>query len=153
MEKIIINVFISHAWKHSDAYDTLYEWIFNKSWTKGQMPLTFRNYSIPKDDPVHTNGTDEGLIQVIEDKIKPCSVIAIPTGMYATYSKWIQKEIDISKKFSKPILSIAPWGQERESSNVKKASRKHVGWNQKSVIDGIYDLYYSQRVDEYMNNG
>lgn len=68
-------------------------------------------------------------------------VIVIPTGMYANYSKWIQKEIDGSLGYSKPILAVNPWGRQRASGIVVDSASKLVGWNKKSVINGIWELY------------
>jgi hypothetical protein len=62
--------------------------------------------------------------------------------MYANYSKWIQKEIEGAKYYGKPILAVNPWGQERKSSTVQAAADRYVGWNSKSVAQGIWDLYY-----------
>ena len=140
---IRIHLFISHSWQYSDHYNKLHEWIFDNDWTvkSNQIKLNFQNHSIPKDDPVHTNGTVHELKKAITSKIKLCDVVVIPTGMYANYSKWIQKEIDISKDNSKSILSISPWAQERQSSIVREASDSHVGWNKQSVVEGIWNLY------------
>jgi hypothetical protein len=65
-------------------------------------------------------------------------VILIPTGIYSTYSRWIDKEIAISKKdFRKPILAIDPWGAQRSSRIVVDAADLVVGWNTESIVDGI----------------
>ena len=56
-------------------------------------------------------------------------MIVIPLGMYANYSKWIQKEIDGANCYAKLILSVNPWGQERRSSVVVDAAKETVGWN------------------------
>jgi len=37
--------------------------------------------------------------------MKPCGAIIILAGVYATYSKWINKEIAIAQKYNKPILA------------------------------------------------
>ena len=68
-------------------------------------------------------------------------MIVIPTGMYANYSEWIQKEIDGADAYNKPILAVNPWGQERKSTVVYSACSKLVGWNSESVVDGIWKLY------------
>lgn len=136
-----IHVFISHAWKHSGHYDTLADWIFNQNWSVGQASLDFRNYSVPKDDPIHDAANDRQLREAILRQISMSHVIVIPTGMYANYSKWIQKEIDGSLNYSKPILAVNPWGQERTSNVVTDSATKLVGWNKDSVIGGIWELY------------
>lgn len=141
MSKHTINLFISHAWKYSTHYETLRKWIFDERWSTGQASLNFRDYSIPKDDPVHTNGTDIQLKEAIDAKLSKCSVILVVTGVYATYSKWIKNEIKLSQKYGKPILAIAPHGAKKSSAIVNATATKSVGWTKKSVIDGIWELH------------
>lgn len=62
--------------------------------------------------------------------------------MYVNYSKWIEKEIDGAKNYSKPMLGVNPWGRERISSVVKNVADTTVGWNSRSVVRGIWDLYW-----------
>ena len=56
----------------------------------------YKNYSIPKDNPVHTDGTDEELYDAIIEQISHASVVIVLTGVYATYSRWINDEIYIA---------------------------------------------------------
>ena len=136
-----IHVFISHSWAYSGHYDTLADWIFNQNWSVGQASLDFRNYSVPKDDPIHNADNDKQLKEAIYNKIARSHVIVIPMGMYANYSKWIQKEIDGAGEYDKPILAVNPWGQARSSSVVRDAAKKEVGWNKKTLVSGIWELY------------
>lgn len=136
-----IYVFISHSWSYSGHYDTLSRWVFDKNWSVGQISLKFQDLSVPRDDPIHNTNNDTQLKQALFYRISQSDVIVIPTGMYANYSKWIQKEIDGSKEYGKPILAVDPWGAQRTSSIVASAAAKLVGWNAKSVIGGIWDLY------------
>lgn len=136
-----IHVFISHAWKYSGHYQSLADWIFNENWSVGQASLDFRNYSVPKDDPIHDAPNDRLLRDAIMRQISMSHVIVIPTGMYTNYSKWIAKEIEGSTGFSKPILAVNTWRSQRTSSVVANAASKIVGWSKKSVIDGIWELY------------
>ena len=136
-----IHIFISHAWAHSHHYDTLAEWIFMEKWSVGQASLQFLDYSIPKDNPVHNAVNDLQLKRAIFDKIARSHVIVIPSGMYATKSKWIQKEIDGALEYGKPILAVNPHGQQRKAGIVLNNSTKAVGWNKKPVINSIWELY------------
>jgi len=79
--------------------------------------------------------------EALYNKISRSHVIVIPMGMYANYSKWIQKEIDGAIEYDKPILAIDPWAQKRSSSVVRDAATKEVGWNKISVVGGIWELY------------
>lgn len=136
-----IHIFISHAWAHSEDYDTLASWVFDERWSVGQASLDFHNYSVPKNDPIHNAPTDSQLKDAIFNQIARSHVIVIPTGMYAAYSKWIQKEIDGSIQHQKPILAVVPRGKQRTPGVVIDNATSEVGWAKKSVIDGIWALY------------
>ena len=136
-----IHVFISHAWSYSDHYDTLSDWIFGESWSAGQASLQFHDYSVPKDNPIHNAPTSSQLKDAIYNQISRSHVIVIPCGMYASYSSWIKKEIDGANYYRKPILAVNPYGQERSSGVVLDNANDAVGWNKKSVVNGIWNLY------------
>lgn len=100
----------------------------------------YKDYSVPKDDPIHSCGKDCELYMAIKRKISPCNVILILAGVYSTYSKWINKEIYICKKeflTAKPIICVAPWGAERISSIVRDNADAIVNWNTNSIVDAI----------------
>lgn len=139
-----IHVFISHAWAYSEHYDTLAKWIFGESWSVGQASLDFRDFSIPKNNPIHNVSSTKALREAIFNQIARSHVIVIPTGMYATHSKWIKEEIDGAKSYSKPILAVNPWGQKKRSGLVIDNADDGVGWNKKPVINAIWKLYYGQ---------
>ena len=136
-----IHVFISHSWSYSGHYDTLSDWIFGQNWSFGQASLDFRDFSVPKNHPIHNTSNDTQLKNAIYNKISCSHVIVIPTGMYATYSRWIEKELDGAVHYSKPILAVNPWGQVRNSSVVQQKATKSVGWNKKPVVNEIWNLY------------
>ena len=59
------NLFISHSWAYSDAYDKLVNLLNARSYFR------YSNYSVPKDDPLHISGTDKMLYAAIKKKIAP----------------------------------------------------------------------------------
>jgi len=128
------HLFISHSWAYGENYNKLIEKLKERPYFK------FSDYSVPKDDPIHTSGTDKELKEAIENKMKPCGVIIILAGVYATYSKWINKEIKIAQDYGKPILAIEPWASEKTSKVVKDAADKIVKWNTESIISAIREL-------------
>ena len=83
------HIFISHSWAYSDTYEKLVA-LLDKDGS-----FSYSNYSVPKDDPIHTNGTDKELYTAIKEKISHASVVLILAGVYSSYSKWIDKEIKI----------------------------------------------------------
>lgn len=139
-----IHVFISHAWAHSGHYDTLAKWIFEESWSVGSTSLDFRDFSIPKGNPIHNVTSTQMLQNAIFNQIARSHVVVIPSGMYANYSKWIQKEIDGAKSFGKPILAVNPWGQQKKAGVVLNNADDGVGWNKEPVINAIWQLYYAK---------
>ena len=140
-----IHVFISHSWSYSHHYSTLRRWIFEEKNHLGQASLRFRDFSVPKDNPIHKVSNAKALREAIYRKIERSHVIVIPLGMYANYSNWIKKEIQGAKLKSKPILGVNPWGQLRSPSVVGNAAQNTVGWNKKSIIRGIWELYRNDR--------
>lgn len=123
-------IFISHSWSYSKQYDKIEEFL-------KQEGILFYNHSVPKDNPILTNGTDAQLETAIDAKVKGCSCVIILAGVYATYSKWINKEIKIAKKYNKPIIAVEYWGSEKTSSVVKEAADVIVKWQTKSVADAV----------------
>ncbi len=131
------NLFISHSWRYGDAYDRLVKLLENRPY------FAFQDYSVPKDDPIHNANNDAQLRQAILYHMRPCHVILIMAGVYATYSKWINIEVDLAMNGfhnPKPIIAIRPWGSERISTVVRAAADQIVGWNTESVVRAIRDL-------------
>jgi hypothetical protein len=130
-------LFISHSWAYSDNYEKLVALLNNRPY------FSYTNYSVPKGNPVHTNGTDKELHEAIKNKISQCQVVIILAGVYSSYSKWINKEIGIAKNdfsFPKRILAIEPWGSEKTSKIVKDNADKIVKWNTESIVSAIREL-------------
>lgn len=123
-------IFISHSWAYSAHYDKIEEFLT-------QEGVSYYNHSVPKDDPIHTNGTDKQLRAAIDAKIRGCSCVIILAGVYTSYSKWINIEIELAQQYNKPIIAVQPWGAERTSAAVKKAATTIVGWNAKSVANAV----------------
>ena len=131
------HLFISHSWNYSDAYDRLVDLLRDRSY------FSFKNYSVPRNDPIHGAGTDAQLRQAIRRQMAPCGVVLILAGVYATYSKWIEKEIRLAKRdFNqpKPVVAIKPRGSTRISVPVQQAADRIVGWSTESVVGAIREL-------------
>ena len=131
------NLFISHSWSYSDQYDRLERLSRERSYFR------FKNYSVPRNHPIHNVGTDAQLLDAIRSQMAPCGVVLILAGVYASHSKWIEKEITLAESgFSqrKPIIAIEPWRSERTSVRVKKAADRHVKWNTEKVVGAIREL-------------
>ena len=130
----LYSVFISHSWTYGDAYERLVELL-------EKHPLfKWRNYSVPKDDPIHDAPNTAALETAIREQMGHAGCVLILAGVYSTYSKWINREIKIAKSMGKPIIAIEPWGSERTSQVVKDAADDIVKWQSASVVNAIRNL-------------
>lgn len=129
------NLFISHSWSYSDAYEKLCNLL------NAAPRFSYRNYSVPKDDPIHNAPNQQVLYDAIKQKVRFCEVIIIMGGVYSSYSKWIQKEIQIAKRdFNKPILAVKPWANTNVSLIVQDNADQLVNWNTNSIVSAIREL-------------
>lgn len=127
------NLFISHSWAYSDAYEKLVNLLDSAD------NFSYKNYSIPKDDPIHNAKYDYQLKEAIRNQIKHASCILILAGVYSTYSKWINIEIELAQEMGKKIIAIEPWGSERTSTIVKNNATKIVKWQTSSIVKAIIE--------------
>lgn len=128
------HLFISHSWSYSDQYERL------TSLLTGRGYFEYKNYSVPKYDPIHNAPSTEKLKAAIKEQIAHASVVLIMAGVYSTYSKWIDIEIELAKAMGKPIIAIEPWGSERTSYKVKENATRTVAWNSNSIVDAIREV-------------
>lgn len=127
------NLFISHSWSYSKAYEGLTKLLDNAPY------FSYKNYSVPKDDPlrIYSKYYKAELRNKIENQMRSCSVVLVLTGVYASYSDSIDMEIEIAKSLRKPIIAIECWGSERTSRKVKENADRIVGWNTNSIVNAI----------------
>ena len=127
-------LFISHAWRYNDEYYraiNLLNQANNFSWA---------NHSDPKHDPLVDPSTPVGkytMIRHLRNQIQGTHCVLIISGMYAAYRYWIQKEIELSADFYKPIIGLIPRGQERTPIAVQNVAVEMVGWNTDSIVSAI----------------
>ena len=125
------HLFISHSWTYSDAYDKLVKLLDEAN------NFDYKNYSVPKDDPIHDADNTKELKEAIREQMKHASRVLILAGVYATYSKWINIEIDLASEMRKKIIAVEPWGAERTSKVVKDNADYIVKWNTSSIVNAI----------------
>ena len=125
------NLFISHSWVYGDAYDRLVDMLDAKPY------FIYKNYSVPKNDPIHNARYDYQLRAAIKEQMQHASCVLILAGVYATYSKWINIEIELAKEMGKRIIAIEPWASQKTSQTVKNNADVIVGWNTESIVKAI----------------
>lgn len=130
----IYDLFISHAWRYNEDYNSLVKHL------KDANNFKWRNYSVPEHDPVLDPDDSHDarlLVAELDGQIKPVNCVLIISGMYVAHSRWIQTEIDLAHKYDKPIIGLRPWGQERIPAAVSSVAKELVGWNTDSIVAAI----------------
>lgn len=125
------NLFISHSWAYSDAYEGLVKLL------DSNPNFDYKNYSVPKDDPIHNARYDYQLKEAIRNQMQHASCVLILAGIYSTYSKWINIEIELAQEMRKKIIAVEPWDSEKTSCVVKNAADVIVKWRTDSIISAI----------------
>lgn len=128
------NLFVSHSWNYGSQYNKFTNLL------KARPYFSFKNYSVPATNPITGARTDRQLYDAIERKVRSCSVVIIMAGVYSTYSKWINKEIEIAKRLGKPILAVKPHGSTNISTTVRAAADEVCSWSTESVVSAIRRL-------------
>lgn len=131
------HLFISHSWAYSDAYQRLVALLNRRRYFR------YKNYSVPRDDPIHNAPTVKALRAAIRQQMAPSGVVLILAGVYATYSRWIDEEIALAQggfEAPKPIIAIRPRGSAKTSTTVKDAAARVVGWNKDSIVAAIREV-------------
>jgi MTH538 TIR-like domain (DUF1863) len=124
-------IFISHAWRYSEHYDTIVKW-FNE-----EPNFSWKNCSVPSDDAL-TDKTTKGLSEGMTRQISPSQIVLVLGGMYVAHSSWIDYEIREAKRMNKRIVGVRPWGQEKIPTIVQDASIcEPVGWQRASVVEAV----------------
>ena len=131
------NLFVSHSWRYSNSYDRFINLLNQRGY------FSFRDYSVPPSDPIHNARNQKELREAIRRQMRPCHVVVVMAGVYATYSKWINIELDLAKNgflSDKPVLAVRPWGNVRISDTVREAADRVVGWNTENIVRAIREL-------------
>lgn len=128
-------LFISHSWAYGDAYERLVGFF-------DEHPnFAWADYSVPRHDPIHDANNEAQLYEAIKGQIAQAHCVIMLAGVYSTYSKWINKEIEISRSvYSKPLIAVEPWGSEKTSKIVKDNADAIVGWNSASIVKAIREF-------------
>lgn len=139
---MIYKLFISHAWKYDEHYNNLVDKL-NSYEISSKFNFMWHDYSVPKEKPLldpDSPHSDAKLTAALDEQIRQASCVLIIAGMYVPYKKWIQKEIDLAKKYNKKIIGIKLWDSERVPIDVQIAADIMVGWNTPTIVKSIENL-------------
>jgi len=124
------SIFISHSWQNSEALKNLRSLLNNR----GYFNVKFEEVS--KDEPIDSDNATY-IKSRLAKKIKSSDVVLGLAGMYASYSDWIEWELNKAIELNIPIVGVIPRGQDRISTTVSSRSKRDVGWNTESIVGAI----------------
>lgn len=123
-------LFISHSWDHDDVLQDLKNLIDSR----GYFPATYTQ--IEKDCPIDSDKA--WVIKAnITKRLQESDVVLAIAGVYASYSEWMQWEMDKAKELGLRVIGVIPRGQEHISHEVFNRSAVDVHWNADSIVDAI----------------
>ena len=127
-------LFISHAWRYSEGYNRLVEFLDDAA------RFRWSNFSAPRSKPLldpNSSSARSALVAELRDQIRPVHCVLIVSGMYASYSYWISREIELAQDHGKPIVGIRPWGAERTPVAVSDVADEMVNWQTSSIVAAV----------------
>ena len=131
-------LFICHAWDYGGDYEGVV------SLLKLDRSFVWRNLSVERDNPLPSlfrlPKSYRYLCRQLDELISKADCVLVPDAMYVAHRGWIQSELEAAQDFRKPIVAIAPRGQERFPEAVRYAADARVGWNSASIINTIRKL-------------
>lgn len=124
------NVFISHSWAYIDDLKKLRNLLNGR----GYFNVEFEEAT--PDESIDSENAEYIKIK-LRKKIRNSNIVLGIAGVYASYSGWIEWELDTAIKNDIPIVGVIPRGKERISQVVYSRSKENVGWNTESIVGAI----------------
>jgi hypothetical protein len=133
------DIFVTHAWR------------FHEDWTKfselmDKIPgVAWRNFSLPWHDPAMSPNTEVGgrfIRSFLEGQIIPVHVVVLLAGVYEIRSarRWVDMEVEMARKHSKPIIGIPAINKETVPDEVSALCDASSGWDGARLIATISEL-------------
>lgn len=124
------HIFISHSWTYPEDLENLR----NLLKQRGYFNVEFEEASA--DVPINSENAYY-IKRRLKEKISNSNIVLAIAGIYASYSDWMIWELDTAIEIGIPIVSVAPWGQERVSKTVSERAKTVVRWNTESIVTAI----------------
>lgn len=125
-----IRVFVTHAFRASDDYLRVFEFL------ESVERFFYVNVSHPENIP-QSGGTD-AIKQEIVNQIKECEAVIALAGIYAENESLARFQLDVADANHKPIIAIQPFGHIGETpQDLVARAREHIEWNDREMVDAL----------------
>jgi MTH538 TIR-like domain (DUF1863) len=136
------DLFISHAWRYHDDWNLLSRML------DAYDTRAWRNFSLPWFDPALNPATESGgatLRWNLESQIIPVDVVVLLDSVFAQQSsrKWIDFEIEMAIKHSKPMVALPPGGETMVSPELTAIVNATGNWDPEQLLASVDKLLAS----------
>lgn len=125
-----INIFISHSWQHVDDLKKL------KNLLESRKNFKVEFKQVEPEKPIKSEESSY-IRKVLKKKLNESNVVLGIAGMYASYSDWMEWELNTAVELGINVVGVIPRGQKRISQIVTKYSSENVMWNTESIVEAI----------------
>lgn len=134
--------FPSHAFRHGQHH-VAFKDLLESGAPRG---VTCHSLAPTSEHPIHAGADNIFLANALMRRIQKSDVFFALAGVYASHSKWMNFEITTAAVLGKPIIAVAPNGQERLSSAVMQhVDGEAVRWRAESVWAAVCDALPAAR--------
>lgn len=132
------DLFLAHAWRFHD------DWVKLGNLLDEMPGLSWRNFSVPWYDPAMDPNTDVGkafIDEWLEGQIIPTRAVLFLSGVYASASarKWLDKEVEIARRYEKPIIAVPVFGTSDVPEEVAAIADAIAPFDAKEIISVLDD--------------
>lgn len=126
----IYKIFISHCWNYDDVLQKLKNLLDSRGYFYAEYT------HVEKSHPINSEYAPVIKAQITR-KLGNSDIVLAIAGVYASYSDWMQWEMDRAKALGLNIIGVIPRGQERISKQVHSRSKVDVRWNTETIVNAI----------------
>lgn len=126
----IYKIFISHCWNYDDVLQKLKNLLDSRGYFNAEYT------HVEKSHPINSEYAPVIKAQITR-RLDDSDIVLAIAGIYASYSYWMQWEMDKARDLGLKVIGVIPRGQERISSQVYSRSVEDVRWNADSIVAAI----------------
>lgn len=123
-------IFISHSWAYVEDLNKLKNLLENRGYFNVQFEEATPDVPINSENAAYIR-------QRLRQKIANSNIVLGIAGVYASYSEWMQWELDKAIELGVSIVGVIPRGAERISTVVSTRAKQVVHWNTESIVEAI----------------
>jgi hypothetical protein len=127
------DLFLTHAWRYHDDWNRMVDAL------NAHGVRTWRNFSLPWYDPALDPRAPEGgqiVRRQLETQIIPCHAVVFLSGVHEQLGarKWVELEVEMAHRHSKPIIAVPAWGTTELPQEVRDMADVVVPWDGAAVM-------------------